>query len=200
MKKLFILALLCMPFHLYAETEAKTITIDTILESNPPRIFLVADKQAGKIYYYDKEAGGAVSAPALYGKLTSDIYDNEYYDSKQSPPSYITPTGVFKLRKYMTAQLSTPLESMQVYVPGKEVVLAIHRVYRKSPGQRRLDRLASPTPTDNKISNGCINVPDDFYNKYIENIPTGTLLYVLPETRAGIEKFLEDIRINGEKL
>lgn len=175
-------------------TFAQLITIDTILESDPPSKFIVADKVAGKIIFYDRDNNVAVSSSALFGKMKSDIYDAEYYDSKLAPPGYITPAGVFPLKKYLSRALSTPLESMLVYVPGEYLVLAMHRVYKKNPAQRRVARLLSETPDDNRITNGCINIPDKFYEDYLENLPNDTLLYVLPETHAGREKFLTDLK------
>ena len=52
-------------------------------------------------------------------------------------------------------------------------------------------RLASPTPLDNRISYGCINVPTQFYEKVVSRAFAGThgIVYVLPETRPAREVF-----------
>ncbi|HMF29496.1 MAG TPA: hypothetical protein VKE42_12025, partial [Candidatus Cybelea sp.] len=46
-------------------------------------------------------------------------------------------------------------------------------------------RLASPTPADNRISYGCINVPVRFYNRVVQRAwaSGGVVIYVLPEVR-----------------
>ena len=55
-----------------------------------------------------------------------------------------------------------------------------------SLAERRLQRLASRNPQDNRISYGCINVPAAFYDTQLRprfNAGQGTL-YLLPETRS----------------
>ena len=46
--------------------------------------------------------------------------------------------------------------------------------------------MATPTPLDNRISYGCINVPTQFFNLVVRPAFTGTsgIVYVLPETRS----------------
>jgi hypothetical protein len=60
-----------------------------------------------------------------------------------------------------------------------------------NPKERRLQRLASPTPLDHRISYGCINVPAKFYNNVVSPAFTSTygIVYVLPETRSISEIF-----------
>ena len=54
-----------------------------------------------------------------------------------------------------------------------------------NPKERRLQRLSTPTPLDNRISYGCINVPAKFFENVVHPAFTGTngIVYVLPETR-----------------
>jgi hypothetical protein len=67
----------------------------------------------------------------------------------------------------------------------------MHRVRPLVKAERRLERLASPTARDNRISFGCINLPVAFYEKVLR--PTvkryGAIVYVLPETRSPQEQF-----------
>jgi hypothetical protein len=62
----------------------------------------------------------------------------------------------------------------------------MHRVLTTNPEDRRLERLATPTVDDNRISFGCINVPTAFYETYIR--PTfathRAVVYVLPEVKS----------------
>ena len=53
------------------------------------------------------------------------------------------------------------------------------------PEERRAQRLATPTPLDNRISYGCINVPVNFFKRVIGPAFKGTngIVYVLPESR-----------------
>jgi len=54
-----------------------------------------------------------------------------------------------------------------------------------TPKERRAQRLASPSPDDNRVSYGCINVPVHFFDAVVKPAFTGTngIVYVLPETR-----------------
>jgi hypothetical protein len=67
----------------------------------------------------------------------------------------------------------------------------MHRVRPTVKAERRLERLASETPEDNRISFGCINLPVAFYEGVL--VPavrgTGVVVYVLPETRTPQEQF-----------
>jgi hypothetical protein len=60
--------------------------------------------------------------------------------------------------------------------------LAMHRVI-KVP--ERLNALATPSPADNRLSNGCINLPDAFYEQQLRPAIDryGLIVYILPETR-----------------
>ena len=70
--------------------------------------------------------------------------------------------------------------------------ISMHRVRATNPKERRLQRLASPSIADNRISYGCINVPAAFYDQYVQPafLPTRkAMVYVLPETRPVLSTF-----------
>lgn len=46
-----------------------------------------------------------------------------------------------------------------------DFMFAIHRVWTLKPSERRMQRIASPVVADRVMTNGCINVTDDLYNK-----------------------------------
>jgi len=64
--------------------------------------------------------------------------------------------------------------------------VSLHRVVKGRPQDQRAQRLASPTPLDNRISFGCINVPIDFFDRTVLPTFKGTkgIVYVLPEIKA----------------
>ena len=73
----------------------------------------------------------------------------------------------------------------------------MHRVITTNAKERRLHRLATPTPLDNRISFGCINIPVKFYENVVHQAFTGTsgIVYVLPETKSAREVFASyDVR------
>jgi hypothetical protein len=51
--------------------------------------------------------------------------------------------------------------------------------------ERRRQRMLSPTPDDNRITFGCINVPTVFYEKRVRPLflKTGGYVYILPDTK-----------------
>jgi hypothetical protein len=67
-----------------------------------------------------------------------------------------------------------------------ENAISLHPVRSTSPTEQRKQRLATPTPDDNRISFGCINVSMNFFSAMV--IPhfeaKGGIVYVLPETRS----------------
>ena len=64
-----------------------------------------------------------------------------------------------------------------------DAAVSMHRVRPWVKAERRLERLASPGPADNRISYGCINLPRQFYEGVLSPAvrATGAVVYVLPE-------------------
>jgi hypothetical protein len=63
--------------------------------------------------------------------------------------------------------------------------LSLHRVVHGNPGDHRLQRLATSSTSDKRISYGCINVPVKFYDDVVLGTFTGTagIVYILPEVK-----------------
>lgn len=136
---------------------------------------LVADKARGSITLYHE--GATTTVPALYGRRKEDSIDWSYFNARPGIAPYITPAGKYKLK----AMYSTRLRStILVFHEGDHAVLAIHSVYVGRPEQRRVERLESASPDDNRITNGCINVPAEFMAKLLA-LPDGLTLEVLQE-------------------
>ena len=68
---------------------------------------------------------------------------------------------------------------------------SMHPVITTKPEERRAQRLATPTPLDNRVSYGCINVHAKFYENVVHPVFSGTngAVYVLPETKPVREVF-----------
>ena len=62
----------------------------------------------------------------------------------------------------------------------------MHRVLTADPKERRLERLATPTSDDNRVSYGCINVPVAFYEAYVRPAfaTRRAVVYILPEFKS----------------
>jgi hypothetical protein len=69
--------------------------------------------------------------------------------------------------------------------------VSMHRVITTNVKEHRLQRLATPSPLDNRISYGCINIPAKFFENVVRPAFTGTygIVYVLPETRSARATF-----------
>jgi hypothetical protein len=68
----------------------------------------------------------------------------------------------------------------------------MHPTATDVPAEKRPERLASPTPDDNRITHGCINVSPEFYERIVSpTFERGGVFYVLPEAESIAETFPE---------
>jgi hypothetical protein len=150
--------------------------------------FVVVDKIDAKIFVFDADGRIRGAAPALLGLARGDhsvpgIGDRELSD--MPPETRTTPAGRF------VAALGMDTRGEDVLWVDYEAAVSLHRVLTTKPEERRLQRLATPTPLDNRISYGCINVPARFYETVVSPVFTGTkgIVYVLPEIQSAREVF-----------
>ena len=144
--------------------------------------FVIVDKTDAKVFLFDASGWIHGAAPALLGLARGDhavpgIGDREYVDIP--PKDRTTPAGRF------VASLGSSTRGEGVLWVDYEGAVSLHRVVTNKPKDRRLERLATPTPLDNRISYGCINVPVRFYEDAIVPVfkNTAGIVYVLPDTR-----------------
>jgi hypothetical protein len=98
---------------------------------------------------------------------------------EQMPPQVrITPAGRF------VSKLAIDSHGKELLVLDYDASISLHAVIKGTPKERRAERLNSATADDNRISFGCINVPEAFYSTVVSPTFTGTkgIVYVLPET------------------
>jgi len=144
--------------------------------------FALVDKVAAQVFVFD--AGGRLlgSAPALLGLAVGDDSVPGIGQRKLStirPEERTTPAGRF------VAALDRNLHGTEVLWVDYEGAISLHPVITGNAREQRAQRLATPTPLDNRISYGCINVPVAFYANVVHPAFQGTngIVYVLPETR-----------------
>lgn len=135
------------------------------------RPFVVADKRAGAIYIVSPEGQILEDSPALYGKHQGD-----------EAVAGQTPAGVFVLQRHFTDEVGYGGDVMFFWSENGDDY-ALHRTYTRNPHERREHRLTTLSALDNRISNGCINVPAAFYDRAIVPLH-GARLFVLPEFSA----------------
>jgi hypothetical protein len=145
--------------------------------------FVVLDKRDAQVYVFDPDGRLRARTPVLLGAAAGD-------DSVEGvggkplhhvrPEERTTPAGRF------VGQSGRNTAGEDVFWVDYASGVSMHRLREIEASERRLERLASPTPDDNRISYGCINMPTDFYDSVM--VPTFRgrrgIVYVLPETRA----------------
>lgn len=150
--------------------------------------FVIIDKTNAKVFVFYPEGRLRGSAPVLLGLGRGDDSVpgiGERAMSDMLPEERITPAGRF------VASLGRNFHGKDVLWVDYAAAISLHRVVTNKPEERRLQRLATPTPLDKRISYGCINVPVNFYKNVVRPAFTGTngIVYVLPETRSIREVF-----------
>jgi hypothetical protein len=149
--------------------------------------FVVIDKVNAKVFVFDRTGRLQGAAPALIGLSRGDdsvAGIGQRRLATITPGERTTPAGRFE------AALGHDLEQDILWI-DYDSSLSLHRVIAGNPRDRRRQRLASPSPMDNRISYGCINVPAEFYDKVVMPAFAGTvgIVYILPETKSIWEVF-----------
>lgn len=150
--------------------------------------FIIIDKVRAQVFVFNAEGQLRGASAALLGLAIGDDTVPGIGQRKLSsirPAERTTPAGRF------VASLDRDIHGEEVLWVDYESSVSLHRVPKGQPKDRRLERLASPSPLDNRISYGCINVPVTFYENVVSPSFTGTngIVYILPETRSAREVF-----------
>jgi hypothetical protein len=147
---------------------------------NGARAFVVIDKPQARVYLFGPDAHLRAAATALLGSARGDdtfpgVGDKPLKDVR--PEEKTTPAGRFIAE---VGESSTRGEDV-VWVDYNAAV-SMHRII-KVP--ERLKALATPDVNDNRMSFGCINLPDAFYEGQLRPAIDrwGLVVYILPETR-----------------
>jgi hypothetical protein len=158
---------------------------DWVVDSrdNRGKPFLIVDKGDAKVFVFDSSGQLRGAAPALLGLAKGDDSVPGIGQRKLSgisPQERTTPAGRF------VAALGRDLGTQDILWVDYDTAISLHRVITTNRNDRRLERLATPSPLDNRISYGCINVPVKFYETIVNPAFTGTdgVVYILPETRS----------------
>ena len=145
--------------------------------------FVIVDKADARVYVFGPDGKLKDSAPALLGAARGDdsfpgIGDKPL--SEVRPEEKTTPAGRF------VAEPGRNANGEDIVWVDYQAAVSMHRIRPLVAAERRLERLASRTIEDNRISFGCINLPVTFYEDVLS--PTvkkyGAIVYVLPETKS----------------
>ena len=148
--------------------------------NNAGAAFVIVDKKDATVYVFDARARLRGSSPALLG---AELGDGTVPGIGSRPIALVRPAErTTPAGRFVGERGHDTLGDDVVWVDYDSGV-AMHRVVTTNPKEHRLERLATPTATDNRISYGCINLPVAFYDTYIR--PTfaahRAVVYVMPD-------------------
>src|SRR5690606_4668168 len=141
--------------------------------------FAIIDKAAAQILVFGGDGRLRGAAPGLFGSAVGDH----------------TAPGVagLALREIPGRDRTTPagrfvggygpsIDAGRVLWVDYESAVSIHPTATGVPAEKRAERLASPTPDDNRVTHGCINVEPGFYEQIIRpTFERGGVFYVMPD-------------------
>jgi hypothetical protein len=142
--------------------------------------FIIIDKIQAHLWLFSATGQALGDTPVLLGLARGDasvpgIGERAMKDIL--PHERTTPAGRF------VAEAGRNADGEDIFWIDYDAAVSMHRVRATNPAERRLERLATPSATDKRISYGCINVPARFYDQRIQATFSGHqgVVYVLPE-------------------
>jgi hypothetical protein len=144
--------------------------------------FAIIDKVNAKVYVFGADGRFYGAAPVLLGLAKGD---HSLPGIGKMPMSLIPPSERTTPAGRFVTQMGRDPKGKQTLWLDYEDALSMHAVVTGTARDRRAERLASPSPLDNRISFGCINVPGPFFHNVIATkfSDTAGIVYVLPETK-----------------
>lgn len=151
--------------------------------------FAVIDKAAAQILVFGGDGRLRGAAPGLFGSAVGDH----------------TAPGIagLALREIPGRDRTTPagrfiggygpsIDAGRVLWVDYDSAVSIHPTAAGVPSEKRAERLASPTPDDNRVTHGCINVAPEFYDAIVRpTFERGGVFYILPDEDSLDETFPE---------
>ena len=151
--------------------------------------FAIIDKAAAQILVFGGDGRLRGAAPGLFGSATGDHTAPGIAGLalREIPGrDRTTPAGRF------VGGFGPSIDAGRVLWVDYDSAVSIHPTATGVPKERRAERLASPSPDDNRITHGCINVSPEFYERIM--LPTferGGVFYILPDAAPMAETFPE---------
>lgn len=154
--------------------------------------FAIMDKAAAQILVFGGDGRLRGAAPGLFGSAIGD----------HSAPGI----AGLALREIPGRDRTTPAgrfvggfgpstDAGRVLWVDYDSAVSMHPTATGVPAERRAERLASPSPDDNRVTHGCINVAPEFYEGIIRPMfDRGGVFYILPDATPLAETFPEFVR------
>ncbi|HEX7890493.1 MAG TPA: hypothetical protein VF522_14115 [Ramlibacter sp.] len=152
------------------------------------KAFVLIDKKNARMYVFDPQGKLKQDAPVLLGSAVGDtsapgIGSKPLSQIKEEEKT--TPAGRFLARPGKNNH------GEDIIWIDYDAAVSMHRIRKVKEEERRFERMATPESDDNRISNGCVNVPRDYYDKVLRPAVAkyGAFVYVLPETKTPQQLF-----------
>ena len=157
--------------------------------------FAIMDKAAAQILVFSGDGRLRGATPGLFGSATGD---------------HVAP-GVagLALREIPGRDRTTPagryiggfgpsLDAGRVLWVDYDSAVSMHPLPPGTPKEKRAERLASPSPDDNRVTHGCINVTPAFYEQIVQStFEKGGVFYILPDKDSIAKTFPEFAQSRG---
>ncbi len=174
-----------------ASSDARQVA-DWVVDKNDNRSmpFVIVDKKGCKVFVFDGRGQLLGATAALLGLARGDDSAPGIGERKLSdirPDERTTPAGRF------VASLGHDLGPQDILWVDYDAAISLHRVLAANTEENRLQRLAAASPSDRRITFGCINVPVKFYDGIVHPAFTRTngIVYILPEIKSIAEVFFK---------
>ena len=150
--------------------------------------FIVVDKKMARVWVFDPKGKLKHDSEVLLGLAKGD---DPVAGVGNKPLSQIdekdktTPAG-----RFIAARGKNNHGDDVIWIDYQNAV-SMHKMHSVSADEHRAERMATADVSDNRISNGCVNVPPPFFNSVLWPMvsKTGAVIYVLPETRTPQQQF-----------
>lgn len=151
--------------------------------------FAIIDKASAQILVFGGDGKPRGAAPGLFGSAIGDHTAPGIAGLalREIPGrDRTTPAGRF------VGGFGPSIDAGRVLWVDYDSAVSIHPTATGVPGERRAERLASPSPDDNRITHGCINVAPEFYEGIMQpTFERGGVFYILPDKATLEETFPE---------
>ena len=149
--------------------------------------FAIMDKAAAQVLVFGGDGKLRGAAPGLFGSAVGD----------HSAPG----VAGLALREIPGRDRTTPagrfvgaygpsIDAGRVLWVDYDSAVSMHPTATGVPAEKRPERLASPTPDDNRVTHGCINVAPDFYEGVVRpTFEKGGVFYILPDEASLADTF-----------
>lgn len=147
---------------------------------NGAQPFAIIDKKAATLYVFDADRILQAASPVLLGAALGDqsvLGIGERAMKDIQPHERTTPAGRFATDPGMN------LQGEKIVWVDYDAGISMHSVRATNQAERRLQRLQTADPGDNRISYGCINVPAAFFQHTVQPVfgRYRAVVYILPE-------------------